>query len=65
MKVALSSFVHSENGLALYVVPETDAERVLLRAMWQHGRLEKCNSPLDDKSGEGFSIHWKLKGGEA
>lgn len=60
MKCRIVSYVHSSNGLSLFVVPETDAERELLRALWTHGELTRCNGVADD-SGEGFSIAWKME----
>ena len=61
MKVELATFAHSNNGLSLYVQPETEAERQLLRGIWKHGKLEVVNSHGDDKSGIGFAITWKIE----
>lgn len=60
MKCDLVTFEHSENGLSLFVIPETDTERKLLQGLWKHGKLEKCNG-IADNSGQGFCIAWKLK----
>jgi hypothetical protein len=54
MKVAASSLKY-EPGVTLYLVPETDVERVLLRDLWSHGRLELTNG-VADRSGQGYAI---------
>ena len=58
MKVKLTSYAHSVNGLALFVIPETDEERVLLKAMWKHGKMETCNG-IADNSEQGFCVQWR------
>ena len=63
MKCELIIFDHAANGLSLFVVPETDAERVVLRGLWKHGELMRCNGIADD-SGEGFCVAWKLEAKE-
>ena len=58
MKVQLITYEHSSNGLALFVVPETDAERALLRGLWRHGEMVTCNG-VADGSEQGFAIMWR------
>ena len=57
MKVKAMSYV-LEPYISLYVVPETDVERVLLRCLWGNGRMELCNGCADN-TGEGFAITQK------
>lgn len=59
MKTSIVTYEHRINGLSLFVVPETDEEREVLKGLWRHGKLEKCNG-VADGSGQGFCIHWKL-----
>jgi len=59
MQVKLMSSEYSFE-LSLFVVPETDNERQLLRALWKHGRLEMCNGCADN-SGQGFCVSAKLE----
>lgn len=40
MKAKLITYEHSENGISLFVVPETEAERILLQGLWKHGQLQ-------------------------
>uniref|UniRef100_A0A6M3KUD4 Uncharacterized protein n=1 Tax=viral metagenome TaxID=1070528 RepID=A0A6M3KUD4_9ZZZZ len=54
MKVEASGYRYDER-ISLYLIPETDVERVLLRSMWKHGRLELTNGVMD-RSGQGFAI---------
>lgn len=63
MKAELVTFEHQENGVSLFVVPETDAERELLRGLWRHGRMEICNG-VADQSSLGFCVAWKLRRAE-
>lgn len=58
MKTELVTFCDSAHGVSLHLVPETEVERELLRALWRHGTLERCNSVASDNSGAGFSISW-------
>lgn len=58
MKLKLITFEHAENGVSLFVVPETDEERQLLRGLWKHGELQTCNG-VADRSEQGFAIAWK------
>lgn len=44
-----------EPCVSLWLVPETDVERTLLEAMWEHGRLELLNGCADG-TGQGFAI---------
>lgn len=44
-----------EPGVSLFLIPETDVERELLRALWAHGRLSTCNG-VADGSEQGFQI---------
>jgi len=50
MRCELIIYSHSENGLSLFVVPETDTERQLLRGLWTHGELKTCNGVADRNS---------------
>ena len=59
MQVKLITYEHAANGVSLFVVPETDAERELLRGIWKHGQLSTCNGVADDSS-QGFKIGWKM-----
>jgi hypothetical protein len=52
-----------EPGISLYLVPETEVERTMLRSMWEHGEMQKCNGCADN-TGEGFAIVWKQKKGD-
>lgn len=61
MKTKLITYNHSENGVSLFVVPETDEERELLRGLWRHGTLAIRNG-VADQSGEGFAVTWKFNG---
>lgn len=40
-------------------IPETDAERILLRSMWRHGRMITCNG-VADASSTGFAVAWRM-----
>ena len=42
MKIEAISYKY-EPGVTLYLIPETDVERVLLRSLWEHGRCELVN----------------------
>lgn len=57
MKAKLVTFEHSVNGMAVYVIPETDAEREFLRGLWRHGHMDITNG-IADNSGIGFAIQW-------
>jgi len=48
MRCELLTYAHGSNGLSLFVIPETDAERELLRGMWNHGELQRCNGVADN-----------------
>lgn len=54
MRVEPVTYQH-ESRISLYLVPETDVERALLRMLWVHGRLERTNG-VADGSGQGFAI---------
>ena len=58
MNVAIVTYVHPQNGLSLFVVPETPQERAVLQGLWKHGTLAKCNG-VADGTGEGFAVHWE------
>jgi len=60
MKTKLITYEHSENGILLFVVPETDEERQLLAGLWRHGKLELLNG-MADRSGQGYAVAWKLE----
>ena len=57
MKTKLISYAHPDNGLSLFIVPETDEERSLLEALWRHGNLKTCNG-VADRSSLGFCVAW-------
>ena len=57
MQVRAMTYVY-EPYISLYLVPETDVERALLRSLWKHGRMEECNGCADN-TGEGFAITQK------
>ena len=57
MKVELTGLEH-EVYVSLYLVPETQIERVLLSSLWRHGRLEITNG-VCDRSGQGFCVTQK------
>jgi len=54
MKIEAVTYEH-EDRISLLLVPETEVERALLRIMWKHGLMERCNGVPDDSS-EGFAI---------
>ena len=54
MQVKAMGLQHTPD-VSIFLVPETDVERVLLRALWKHGRLEVCNG-VADGTGEGFQV---------
>jgi hypothetical protein len=62
MRIEAGSYVH-EDRVSLYLVPETDVERVLLRSLWKHGQLEILNGVMDN-SGEGFAITQRKREGD-
>ena len=64
MKAKLITFNHSVNGMAVYVIPETDAERELLYGLWRHGYMTTGNG-IADNSGIGFAIQWDWRREEA
>lgn len=49
-----------DSRLSLFLVPETDVERALLRCLWKHGKLEICNGVVDG-TGQGFQITTERK----
>lgn len=60
MKTSVVTYEHRTNGLALFVVPETDQERELLKGLWKHGELKTCNG-VADGSTQGFCVSWALR----
>lgn len=54
MKVKAESF-EFDGRIALYLVPETDVERTLLRSLWKHGVMELTNG-VADGTGHGYCI---------
>ncbi len=62
MKTKLITYEHAVNGISLFVIPETEAERELLRGLWKHGEMKACNG-VADNSEQGFAISWKQTGG--
>lgn len=63
MQVKLATYAAALNGVSLFVIPETEAERALLRGFWKHGKMETCNGTMDN-SGMGFCISWRLQNEE-
>jgi hypothetical protein len=59
MRCEVVVYEHRDNGLSLFVVPETDAERALLDGLWKHGELNTCNG-VADRSSKGYCVAWKL-----
>ena len=59
MKCEIITYEHADNGLALFVVPETDAERAILQGLWKRGELALCNG-VADRSPQGFAVKWKM-----
>ena len=60
MKAKVIIYDHGENGISLFITPETDAERELLRGLWQHGEMKVCNG-VADRTGQGFCVRWDFK----
>ena len=54
MKVKAMGYEY-EPYVTLYLVPETDEERVLLRQIWEHGELRVTNGCADN-TGQGYAI---------
>jgi len=54
MKVEATGLEH-EHYVSIYLVPETQAERVLLRSLWRHGSMRITNGVCDG-TGQGFCI---------
>jgi hypothetical protein len=44
MKISSNGYVH-EARISIELVPETDVEKTLLIALWQHGTMEICYGP--------------------
>ena len=57
MKVEASSYEH-DPSISLFIVPETDVEKILLRSLWKHGELSLCNG-VADGTGLGFKIGYR------
>lgn len=60
MQAKLITYSHAENGISLFITPETDAERALLQGLWKHGQLKTCNG-VADGSGQGFCVQWTFE----
>lgn len=60
MRAEIVTYKHRENGISLFVVPETEAERDLLDGLWRHGKLATCNG-VADGTGKGFAVQWRLE----
>lgn len=60
MRCEIITYTHAENGISVFVVPETDAERELLKGLWTHGEMRMCNGIADGTS-TGFCVAWKMK----
>jgi len=58
MEIKLVTFEHRSNGLAIYVIPESELERTLLQGFWKYGQLVTGNG-IADGTGQGFSIRWE------
>ena len=54
MRAELTSLVH-EHYVSLYLVPETQVERELLKSLWTHGRLATTNGVCDG-TGSGWCV---------
>ena len=55
MKAELQSYMHAVNGLSLQLMPETETEAQLLKAIWAHGHLN-TGHPCGAKWGTGYYI---------
>lgn len=62
MRVELTGLEY-EAYVALYLIPETQAERILLSALWRHGEMRITNGVCDG-SGQGFCVSQKKEGDE-
>lgn len=60
MKIKLNTYHHSDNGISLQVVPETDEEESLLRGIWKHGKLD-VGHPCAERGSTGFYVKWQNK----
>lgn len=60
MQAKLVTYEHSENGISVFVMPETEAERVLLKGLWKHGKMQSRNG-IADNNWQVFSVDWYLK----
>ena len=40
MNAKIISYEHASNGLSIEIVPETDAERAVVHAIWNHGKIK-------------------------
>lgn len=60
MRVELTGLEY-EVYVALYLVPETQVERVLLSSLWRHGEMRITNGVCDG-SGHGFCVTQKAGG---
>lgn len=55
MKVKAGSYVHKENGFFVQLIPETDVEEEILRALYRHGEM-RLGHPMDERGSTGFYI---------
>lgn len=68
MKVRLTTYLHSQNGVSLQLVPETPVEESLLKGVWNHGKLKtghpsKAEQEVNVKycASTGFYVTWDQK----
>ena len=40
MTSKIISYEHASNGLSIEILPETDAERAVVHAIWKHGEMK-------------------------
>ena len=55
MKTKLFRFKHEVNGLAVEIIPETEAEHVVLDALWEWGKMEIVSSSKNP-IGKGYVV---------
>lgn len=59
MKTKLKSYVHSENGLSLQLIPETEMEEGILTVIFKHGEMEITHSS-GEQGKRGYSLSWMM-----
>lgn len=50
MQARVYTYVHESNGIAVEVIPETEAEDVLLDSLWRFGKKEIVHSEANPSS---------------